>query len=100
MAKQCQEQKQLKAQLGQLKAVEREVRRHLETARVQRRHVKQRQISRARGRNHKFDFYWHEDEIGGDLEIISMKQKDAVPHELQGDPWQLIDGQVGEIIAE
>lgn len=97
-AEKRQEQKQVRAFLRQLKAVEREQRRDRETARAQRRHVKQRQVSRACERTHKV-LDWYEEEIDGYFDLL-RKRRPAEWRQLRGYPRLHIDGQVRQMPAE
>lgn len=93
MVEGCQDQKQVKALLRQLRAVEREQRRHREAARAQRRHVKQRHVSRAHERTHKFALHRYEEEIDGVQEFL-RERRGAGWGRVRGYPLERVDGQV------
>ena len=97
-------QKELRALLRQLKAAEREERHQRETARAQRRRVKQRQVSRAHKKTHRYMLHC-EEEIEMDEEELSWiwpppTNRGAIWRQLLGNPWQHIDGQVGQNSGE
>ncbi|CAL8462535.1 g2068 [Coccomyxa elongata] len=98
MAEGCQVQKRVKALLRQLKAVEREQRRHRETARAQRRHVKQRHVSRAHERTPKSILHRYEEELDGDSEFL-RERRGAGWGRVRRYPFERIDGQGWKIVA-
>ncbi|BDA46417.1 hypothetical protein COCOBI_08-5100 [Coccomyxa sp. Obi] len=135
MTEGCQEQNQVAGPLIQLKAVKKQYRRLKATVRALLRHAKQRRLSRAHKRTHRYDLHQYEEEAEwvleqpataemlppwdgneeGDSEESSEEEpatdmdeeynseeyppQGEMRRQVQGDPWENIDGQGWKIVA-